>query len=191
MSQGKTADKLPAAPAEPAVRSDLGGMEARAAALDASAAPDLGLQSGSMMNAPGVVVISPEQQRRIDEQKVAGELSVLLSIVSGFASTMWPKLANVWTQKTIADVAESAAVVAVKRGWSAGILSKWEAEIGLALVVLPLVGPTLDAMQEPEPEKDKGKGKQKPAVTVTEEKEPPKATEEDVLSRPVLVAVDG
>lgn len=166
----------------------LSDMEARAAVLDATAAPVEGQPSGSMMNAPMVPTAE------IELQKITGELTVLLSVFANVAGSIYPKLQRVWTESTVERVGAAAAKVAQKHGWAAGFLGRWEAEIGLTLVLVPLVGPTLEAMREPEPEKGKPADKpaEKPAIapSVTGT-EAPAATEDDVLSRSVRVAVNG
>lgn len=167
---------------------ELADLAARAGAVDSETAPAQYQSVG--MGAPGAVPGSAlvVQDARAE---MKGQIAVLLSILAGVASELFPKLEKVWTSEAIENIADKAAAVALKRGWSAGFLGKWEAEIMLGVALMPLVKPTLDAVQEEQPKVEKpvqGERLEKTApasVPVTEKK----PSEDDVLRRSVTVEV--
>lgn len=69
----------------------------------------------------------------------AGELSALLTIVSGLFTPIFPCLAKIYTQDTVRNLAESFVPVMIKRGWSTGgILGRFGEEVAFCAVAFPI-----------------------------------------------------
>lgn len=165
---------------------EMAALIARAGAVDSETAQPEGSVG---MGAPGAAVVTQDPRA-----EMKGQIGVLLQILVGVAGELFPKLPKVWTPDVIESVADKAAAVAVKRGWSAGFLGAWEAEVMLGIALVPLLKPTMAAIEEEKPKEEKQVEGERvdtaaPAPAPSTATEPKPATEDDVLSRPVTVTV--
>lgn len=170
---------------------EMAALIAQAGNVDAETAPQVQSVGMGAPGEPGGAMIAQDPRA-----EMKGQIGVLLQILVGVAGELFPKLPKVWTPEVIENVADKAAAVAIKRGWSAGFLGKWEAEVMLGVALVPLLKPTMDAMQEEEKREEKPVEGQrvedpKPAAPAAAPStgQPAPATEDDVLSRPVTVTV--
>jgi hypothetical protein len=117
---------------------NLDALAAQAAELDAAAAAQ-----------PG----SPEQPQPQHEPEPASDpradLAGLLSTFRELMRPMFPTVANVYDEPTIARVADALAPVFVKHHWSVGeLFGLWKEEIMAAFVCVPVAVATVRAMKD-------------------------------------------
>lgn len=109
---------------------DFAALEATAADLDAGA--------------PG----APEPEPEAPPVDLAGELSGLIAVAVGIAAPMYPTVAAIYTEGTIAAAAGAVARVCQKHGWlQAGVAGKWSEEIAAAAILIPLGMATANAIR--------------------------------------------
>jgi hypothetical protein len=129
---------VPDSTAAPALSPEL---LARAADLDAAravAVPDPIDGAGAGLDVESVTVLAT--------QKAEADLCAFLTIAAAAFAPAFPSLPAIWTAEKCREVAKAAAPVMVKRGWVL-YFGAYEAEIRLALVLFPLLGPTAQALK--------------------------------------------
>lgn len=102
-----------------------------------------------MHSAPpaGEVGAPPEPQPvQIDE---AGQIAGVLTLLAGMGAPMFPSIGKIYTEQTIAGIAQALAPVFKKHGWStAGMFGKYAEEIAAASVILPVAWATYTGIRQ-------------------------------------------
>lgn len=92
----------------------------------------------------------------------AREAAELIEFARSLLLPMYPQLATVYTPEVCKRLGEAGAPVLAKYGLTlGGLFDRWAPEIGFAIVALPLVRPTIDAMRA-----DNGKAAEPAAAAV-------------------------
>lgn len=99
-----------------------------AAAVDANAAP-------AVQSSDAVL----EQQPAAPPGNESAEIETLITMTVSLFAPALPSIKKIYTPQVISQLAELAAPVMRKHGWTvSGLFGKWAEEIALAAVVIPL-----------------------------------------------------
>lgn len=87
----------------------------------------------------------PAADAAIDPSKEAREL---IEFAAGLFFPLSPSLATVYTDEVRERLAEKGAPVLKKYGLNlSALFGRWDAEIGFAIVAVPLIAPTIEAIR--------------------------------------------
>lgn len=121
---------------------ELSQLEAEAAAVDLANTP-VNPAEQAQAQAEQEQAAQAVQDAATQEAEIVGILTIMRAVVE----PMYPRVAAVYTDSVIQNIAQTAVPVMIKRGWSAGsLLGKYGEEFALLAVIAPVLFATYMAV---------------------------------------------